>query len=514
MITYHGHASFELDYNGFNMLLDPWLFKGAFLNSWVHFPPLQLSDFQIKKMAENCDAIWVSHEHPDHMDEKFIDLLPRDIMVILPKFPGTALIDKFKEMNFTNIVKIDHRQSLIINKDITVEILMEMPKYSVHSSLFVQTKDYTFFHNSDSTIAKDDLIYLNDKYGGCDIYAGQYSVSSPFPDISLEMEEDERHSFISNHLDWAINRFSSSFIDIGARQGIACAGPAININLEKSVLLERMRDEQENGSNHGYNFIKSISMLREKTNNKNIFIPKVGGSIDFISISNNIKHCNAEFLTANKTSIVNEIAFETSDSILSADVDQLWLNNRRFFNRLFEDFGFILLDLDFQFLIKFTDLDLCFVVNFPSRKVEKFIGNYKAKNECFFEFHIHSFHWFNFISNRVCYDEIHYSKRFSTHHSPDGYKGALFNAFRASHDRALIKDMREDILSNDNETFDIEVNGLSKSYRVRCPHLGIRLDPSNVNENGELVCPGHGWRFALDDGRCTFGDLSCTLANN
>ena len=514
MIRYHGHASFEIEHSGYNILLDPWLFEGAFLDSWVQFPPLQISNSQITKMANNCDAIWVSHEHPDHMDEKFINLLPRDTLVILPKFPGTALFDIFKAMGFANVLEIEHRERITINEDITVEIVMEMPKYSAHSSLFVQTKDYTFFHNSDSTIAKHDLFYLKDKYGGCDFYAGQYSVSSPFPDISLEMEEPEKHLYISNHLDWAMDRFSSAFIDIGARQGIACAGPAINICLDKSILLQRMRDEQENGSNHGYNFAKSIATLREKTNNNNIFIPEVGRIIDGNNSNENIKNCNSNFLTANKISIVSEMAFETTESLISPNAEELWITHRRFVHRLFEDFGFILLDLDFQFLIKFSDLDLdlCFVVNFPSKKVERVSGGYKATHNCFFEFHIHSLHWFNFISGKLHYDEIHYSKRFSTYHSVDGYKGALFTAFRASHDRELSKNIREDAISNDHETFEVEVDGVIRKYRVRCPHLGVRLDSSNVNDNGELVCPGHGWRFALDDGRCTFGDLSCSLA--
>ena len=512
MLKFYGHASFEITCNGYNILLDPWMFKGAFLDSWVQFPPLELSDNEINAIAENCDAIWVSHEHPDHLDERFIDLLSRDTLVILPKFPGTALRNIFEEMSFSNIVEIDHRESFKINDDIRVEMLMEMPKYSVHSSLFVSTDHYSFFHNSDSTIAKDDLEYLRLKYGGVDFYAGQYSVSSPFPDISLEMEEDERHSFISNHLDWAINRFSSSFIDIGARQGIACAGPAINVNLDKRILLDRMRDEELNGVNYGYNFVSSISKLRDKTNNSYIFIPATGKEIDLQKKENNVINCNALYLTQNKQILAESIEFENSVGDVSADIDEIWLKHRKFFHRLFEDFGFILSDLDLQFIVKFSDLDVCFCVNFPSKKVEKFPKNYKADNECFFEFHISSIYWLSFVSGDICYDEIHYSKRFSTYHSDDGYKGALFNAFRASHDRALIADMREDILSNDNETFSVIVDGVEKTFRARCPHLGIKFDPSNVNDNGELVCPGHGWRFSLQDGKCTFGDLNSTIA--
>ena len=60
-------------------------------------------------------------------------------------------------------------------------MVLEMPTYSVHGSVFVQSDKFSFFHNSDSSIELEDLEYLGAKYNGCDLYAGQYSISSPFP---------------------------------------------------------------------------------------------------------------------------------------------------------------------------------------------------------------------------------------------------------------------------------------------------------------------------------------------
>ena len=52
---------------GSKILCDPWIVDGVFEGSWFHYPPLttKIEDLQ------DVDAIYVSHIHPDHYDERF-----------------------------------------------------------------------------------------------------------------------------------------------------------------------------------------------------------------------------------------------------------------------------------------------------------------------------------------------------------------------------------------------------------------------------------------------------------
>lgn len=63
---------------GTKILTDPWIVDGVFDGSWCHFHKLQtkVSDLQ------NVDAIYVSHIHPDHYDERFFDF-NKDIPIIV-----------------------------------------------------------------------------------------------------------------------------------------------------------------------------------------------------------------------------------------------------------------------------------------------------------------------------------------------------------------------------------------------------------------------------------------------
>ncbi|MBU2730750.1 Rieske 2Fe-2S domain-containing protein [Acidithiobacillus caldus ATCC 51756] len=41
-----------------------------------------------------------------------------------------------------------------------------------------------------------------------------------------------------------------------------------------------------------------------------------------------------------------------------------------------------------------------------------------------------------------------------------------------------------------------------RCYRNACGHLGLPLDGGDVNRDGVLTCPAHGFRFHLDSGEC------------
>src|SRR5689334_14850321 len=47
-----------------------------------------------------------------------------------------------------------------------------------------------------------------------------------------------------------------------------------------------------------------------------------------------------------------------------------------------------------------------------------------------------------------------------------------------------------------------------RAYEARCPHQGMLLSEGEI-EDGQLVCPGHGWRFDVATGE---GKRACLRA--
>jgi len=79
---FHNVTLFYTSKQGYRVLCDPWYTPGAFL-TWTRVygvgkAPKYLVDF---------DALYISHAHEDHFDEKFLRALPRIVPIILPKEP-------------------------------------------------------------------------------------------------------------------------------------------------------------------------------------------------------------------------------------------------------------------------------------------------------------------------------------------------------------------------------------------------------------------------------------------
>jgi len=71
-----------------------------------------------------------------------------------------------------------------------------------------------------------------------------------------------------------------------------------------------------------------------------------------------------------------------------------------------------------------------------------------------------------------------------------------------SDSRALQAIQKAETADLEHDTFTLECDG--KRYEVQryCPHGGSDLSEADV-EDGQIVCPGHHWRFSLSDGVCT-----------
>ena len=77
---------------GTKILCDPWIENGVFEGSWFHYPPIKTTLNDLNKV----DAIYISHLHPDHFDQrnfKFDKEIPIIILNEGPNFLKKILID-------------------------------------------------------------------------------------------------------------------------------------------------------------------------------------------------------------------------------------------------------------------------------------------------------------------------------------------------------------------------------------------------------------------------------------
>ncbi|MEX1096836.1 MAG: Rieske 2Fe-2S domain-containing protein [Planctomycetales bacterium] len=65
-----------------------------------------------------------------------------------------------------------------------------------------------------------------------------------------------------------------------------------------------------------------------------------------------------------------------------------------------------------------------------------------------------------------------------------------------------IDDLRDEVVL-------VWLDGAPGAYSSVCPHFAGPLEPDFRSRT--LYCPWHGWRFAMDDGRCLTHSMKCTV---
>ena len=69
---------------GSKILCDPWIIDGVFECSWYHYPPLKTKINDLK----NVDAIYLSHIHQDHYDERYFNFSKKTPIILLNEGPN------------------------------------------------------------------------------------------------------------------------------------------------------------------------------------------------------------------------------------------------------------------------------------------------------------------------------------------------------------------------------------------------------------------------------------------
>ena len=113
-ITIVGAAGLLFEWNGFNILSDPWIEGTCMLGGWTNYPPPGVKVKDLPKI----DILWISHEHSDHYHEPTLSQLDKNIPVYVTKFDDGRLAKRIQKLGFTNVIQIKTGEPIKITKEI------------------------------------------------------------------------------------------------------------------------------------------------------------------------------------------------------------------------------------------------------------------------------------------------------------------------------------------------------------------------------------------------------------
>lgn len=190
------------------VLCDPWFTEGAFEGSWYTFPKVKDSLGE----CGDCDAIYISHLHPDHYDPEFLktymnrygekpiwiaDHSPNHFKTILQNSEFRSLFGVYPH-------DVDEKHG---NTEVIIWPHDTGSSADIDSALIIK-------HGGDCVVNANDIAFQNgnsaqelkDLVGDIDIFMGAFTVAGPYPqtyydadDPMLEKEAQEKKNLWLGH---------------------------------------------------------------------------------------------------------------------------------------------------------------------------------------------------------------------------------------------------------------------------------------------------------------------------
>ncbi len=183
-IKYFNHAFLTIKNNFFKFATDPWALGPAFGTGWW------LSNSTTKnwiKEINECDFIYISHNHPDHMHALTLSLVRKNMLFLIPSFSTKSVFKCLKDLGFTNIFCADFlKEYSFKNSDLNLMIL-KSGDFRDDSGIYFSAGGTSFLLSVDS----NNLNSLN--LPKVDIYASSYAAgASGYPLIFENYKLNEK----------------------------------------------------------------------------------------------------------------------------------------------------------------------------------------------------------------------------------------------------------------------------------------------------------------------------------
>ncbi len=195
----HNATLFYASKGGYRVLCDPWYTPGAFL-TWTHVygvgkAPKYLVDF---------DALYISHAHEDHFDEKFLESLPRKVPIILPKEPVIPIMkNKLTALGFEQLIICEDGQNTSLG-DFHFKVYgpYQRSRFNdagnfpniLDSSIFFDDGDSTFLNTNDNFPTKFSLTKFTAEHGKINCISILYNSAGFYPHCVRNLTDEEKTS--------------------------------------------------------------------------------------------------------------------------------------------------------------------------------------------------------------------------------------------------------------------------------------------------------------------------------
>ncbi len=467
-----GHNCFKFRDENTILLTDPWFSKqGAFFGSWYQYPP---NSHLFQDIVEETNLnynfyVYISHDHQDHFDSDSLEKLNKNIQVIIPKFKDFYFKNKIKDMGF-KFKELADEEELKLNNAFTIKMFVSDIGGHSDSAILIKTREFNFFNQNDCKIF-DRLRDIKEKIT---YYSVQFSGANWHP-TCFEFDKNKKSIITKTKVENKLLNVINAIKILDPKYYLPSAGPAIfpfldknlsfgkeNIFIHQDFLNERLKQSNINNAI----FLKPGELFDE---NKKIPIraPNI----------NELKQ-----LKKHVTDVWQNINLKLSKSKLISKIQRrlylirgIQLSNIPLiiFNWGKGTENKIIIDLNNKQIIKKIDLEMPFI-------------EVKAEEK-----------YFALMHEKERWGDLVLSMRASVKRKPDIFNNVV-NVFLSS-DENNLKNSLQGLFEISQEKCIVK-NSKGVCFKINrfCPHQGADLKFAQIDEENNLICPRHGWKFCLN----------------
>jgi UDP-MurNAc hydroxylase len=183
------HASVIVSCSDAKIWTDPWLISKAFNDSWTLWPSPEFSD----SLLEGVQYLWLSHEHPDHLNFPTLASLAADfkerVIVLFQDNNPERIFTPLRKLGFRNFQILKHRRITKLTPQTRVYCYRVG---TLDSCLGIENEGRTVLNVNDARLSPADYGRIVSDFGRIDVVLNQFSIA--VKDLIVDYQQHGSHA--------------------------------------------------------------------------------------------------------------------------------------------------------------------------------------------------------------------------------------------------------------------------------------------------------------------------------
>jgi len=140
LIKYFNHAFLIIEGKNFKFATDPWAIGPAFNNGWWLNEKTEANWLEEVNL---CDFIYISHNHPDHLNHHTLKKISKNKTIIIPKFQVDSIGGMLKKLKFEKLIYLEINKQYQLKKSNLVICILKSGDFRLDSGIYFSIGEFS-----------------------------------------------------------------------------------------------------------------------------------------------------------------------------------------------------------------------------------------------------------------------------------------------------------------------------------------------------------------------------------